>query len=241
MLRELQNKDNEIARIWRIRHAASISVFTVFALGALIFAGCSHAVEQPVQADPASHDATANEPAAPALNPPAEIRIPRGTVISVRLLSTISSGSAYAGEESDAELAAPLVVDGSTLYDKSTHARIRVMSAHASGRLHNPGFLRITLDAIKRPDGNWDYIETDAHSIKGRSHEKHNTTLIAGGAAVGAAIGAIAGGGKGAAVGAVSGAGVGTAGAYATGEKDVAFSSEQVLRFRTVKGVIGNQ
>jgi hypothetical protein len=164
--------------------------------------------------------------------------MPGGTAISVRLLSSISSETAHPGDEVDAELAAPLVVDGQTLYEKGTRARVRVMSVQASGRLKNPGFLKITFAAVKRSNGSWEQVETVPISARGQSHKKRNTTLIGGGAAVGAVIGAIASGGKGAAIGAASGAAAGTAGAYATGRTDVSFSVERVLRFKTAKEVV---
>ena len=55
--------------------------------------------------------------------------------------------------------------------------------------------------------------------------------VIGGTAAVGAFIGALAGGGKGAAIGAGAGAGAGTAGAAATGKKDVRLPAEAVVSF----------
>jgi hypothetical protein len=50
-------------------------------------------------------------------------------------------------------------------------------------------------------------------------------------------IGGLAGGGKGALIGAAVGAGAGTAGAAATGKKDVTFPAETKLRFVTTKPV----
>jgi hypothetical protein len=213
----------------------------------LAFAGCSRTSEQGAQAAQSQPGSVAN-PATPADKgaqaasvPLALPTIPAGTVISVRLLSTISSSSAHAGEEYDAELAAPLTVEGQTLFAQSSPARIRVVSVQASGRLQNPGRLRIALDSIKDQSGNWVPVETTPLSAKGQSHEKRNATLIGGGAAFGAAIGALAGGGKGAAIGALSGAGAGSAGAYATGKKDVAYYAERVLVFRATGGLSMNR
>ena len=217
-----------------------VLALTVFALLAcvLVFAGCGRSNEPGVQAaqsqGPAANSATPADYAAPP-------EIPIGTVISVRLLRTISSRSAHAGEEYDAELASPLIVEGQTLFSQSAHARIRVISAEESGRLENPGRLAVTLDSIQDQSGKWIPIDTSPLSAKGQSHKKRNVTLIGGGSALGAAIGALAGGGKGAAIGALSGAGAGSAGAYATGKKDVAYSAETVLRFRTRAEVSMNQ
>jgi hypothetical protein len=69
--------------------------------------------------------------------------------------------------------------------------------------------------------------------IKGESHTKSNATKIGGGAALGAIIGAVAGGGKGAAIGTAAGAAAGTGAAAATGKKAVKVESEAVLTFVT--------
>jgi hypothetical protein len=65
--------------------------------------------------------------------------------------------------------------------------------------------------------------------IKGQSHAKSNVAKIGGTTALGAIIGAMAGGGKGAAIGAGVGAAAGTAGAAATGKKAAVVESEEVL------------
>jgi len=65
--------------------------------------------------------------------------------------------------------------------------------------------------------------------IKGESHTKSNVTKIGGGTAMGALIGAVAGGGKGAAIGAGVGAAAGTGVAAGTGKKPAEVQSETLL------------
>src|SRR5262249_34172942 len=69
--------------------------------------------------------------------------------------------------------------------------------------------------------------------MKGESHTKSNATKIGGGAALGAIIGAIAGGGKGAAVGTVAGGAAGTRAAAAPGKKAKRIPPETVIAFVT--------
>src|SRR5439155_7386496 len=78
---------------------------------------------------------------------PSPVTMKSGTSVSVRLLQTISSRSAKSGDEFDAELATPVIVDGKTVFPKSARVRGRVVSARDSGRLQDPGFLRLSLDA----------------------------------------------------------------------------------------------
>lgn len=221
----------------RNRWARNIAVLVMLFTSAAMLAGCGRRSGQTVRAE-GEGKGTEGQPVA---EQPSTIRIPEGTTISVRLLSSISSSSARSGDEFDAELAVPLVIDGQTVFDKSARARVRVVSARASGRLKNPGFLRLTLDAIQDPTGKWEPVDTNSISASGGSHRDRNATLIGGGTAVGAIIGAIAGGGKGAAIGAASGAGAGTAGAMATGKKDVTFPAERLLRFRSIGEIALNR
>jgi hypothetical protein len=176
--------------------------------------------------------------AAPSRTAPRPVAIPGGRTLTVRLLQTISSRSANTGQHFEAELSSPVVVNGKTVLPKRTPLRGRVVAARSSGRLHKPGYLRLTLDSLRTPDGRWVPVKTTSIWAQGNSHKKRNLTLIGGGTGLGAVIGAVAGGGKGAAIGAAAGAGAGTAGAYATGKKDVTFPVERKLSFATVREVL---
>jgi hypothetical protein len=220
------------------RHRRTImTLILVLAAGALL-ASCNSASEQSVSADGRSLSPVAleRERAAAARS----VMIPSGTPVAVRLLHAVSSASARSGESFEAELADPVVVDGHTAFAKSARVRGRVVAAKSSGRLKSPGYLRLSLDAIQTADGKWADIHTTSVSAKGKGHGKRNVTLIGGGAGLGALIGGLAGGGKGAAIGAGVGAGAGTAGAYATGKKDVAFGAERKLTFKTTEDVVVN-
>ena len=74
-------------------------------------------------------------------------------------------------------------------------------------------------------------ISTKPFTAVAESTKKRDAGIIAGGAGVGAAIGAIAGGGKGAAIGAAVGGGAGTGTVLATRGKQINYGPETRLLF----------
>jgi hypothetical protein len=162
--------------------------------------------------------------------------IPAGTKLTVRLESQISSRSAKAGQTFHANLAHNLVVNGKKIADAGTPARVKVTYAKSSGRLHDPGQLTLRLSAIEI-NGKTAPISSTAYHAKGKSHTKGNVEKIGGGAAAGALIGGLAGGGKGALIGTAAGAGAGTGLAAATGKEEAAVPAEAALTFTTTTAV----
>jgi hypothetical protein len=75
-------------------------------------------------------------------------------------------------------------------------------------------------------------IQTSAVSQTEKGKGKRTAVLAGGGAAVGALIGGLAGGGKGAGIGALAGGGAGTGGAAFTGNKNIVLPAESALAFK---------
>ena len=167
---------------------------------------------------------------------PGGSRLPEGTPITIRLQSTVSSASSNAGDSFEGTLDDPIVIEGQTAIPRGAAVTGRVLAAKASGRLHDPGYLRIALVSIN-VDGTPVAIETSSLFVKGGSHEKRNFAMIGGGTGAGALIGGVAGGGKGALIGSAMGAAGGTGTAYATGKKEVSFGEERRLTFRLAQAV----
>jgi hypothetical protein len=158
--------------------------------------------------------------------------IPSGTTIRVRTVDRLSSAEARIGDTFHATLEEPITVNDKELYPRGADVMGRVVDVHQSGRMSEPGELDLVLNTVSS-GSKTSSLRVDPLVMKGESHTKSNATKIGGGAALGALIGAIAGGGKGAAVGTVAGGAAGTGAAAATGKKEIEIPSETVLSFVT--------
>ena len=163
--------------------------------------------------------------------------IPAGTALTVRVGSEISSGTAKVGDRFDGTLARSLVVSGKTLARAGAPVKGKVTSAKSSGRLHAPGELAIRLTSVQ-VNGRMVPISTHSYFAKGKGHTKSNATKIGGGAAAGALIGGLVGGGKGAGIGALAGGGAGTGVAAATGKEEAVVPAEAALTFTTTAAAV---
>jgi hypothetical protein len=159
--------------------------------------------------------------------------IPAGTTITVRLGEALGSKISSPGQSFTATLAAPIDVDGKTAIPSGATARGTVTDAKPLGRFKGGAVLRIKLNTITA-NGTDHAITTSTLTRIEKGKGKRTAVMAGGGAAVGALIGGLAGGGKGAAIGAVAGGGGGTAGAAYTGNKDVVLPAESAVGFKLV-------
>ena len=158
--------------------------------------------------------------------------VPKGTAISVITDQAVSSKNAKVGQPVSGSVAKDVTVGGKVLIPKGSQVKLSVSSVQASGRLSTPAKLYLHLVSVSVKGKTYTFATSSAgRTEKGKG--KRDAGFIDGGAAGGAAIGALAGGGKGAAIGAAAGAGAGTAGAAATGKKDIEFPAETRLSFTT--------
>ena len=158
--------------------------------------------------------------------------VPTGTAITVTIDQSISSKNAKAGQGVVATIAQDVTANGKVAIPKGAHAKLVVTSAQASGRLSTPAKLYLRLKSVE-VHGKTYTIATSSSGKTMGGKGKRDAGFIGGGAGAGALIGGLAGGGKGALIGAGVGAGAGTAGAAATGKKEVEFPAETRLSFTT--------
>jgi hypothetical protein len=164
--------------------------------------------------------------------------IPSGATIKVRMIDKLSSEESQIGDTFSATLEEPIAVNGKEIYPRGADVSGRVVDVHRSGRLSDPGELDLLLTTIS--SGRMaTSVSVEPLVIKGESHTKSNVGKIGGGAALGAIIGGIAGGGKGAAIGAGVGGTAGTGAAAATGKRAAVVESEAVLSFTSTSPAAG--
>jgi hypothetical protein len=136
--------------------------------------------------------------------------IPAGTVVTVRTIDRIDSDGAQVGESFRVSLDDPIVVNGRTIAAAGSDATIRVARVEQSGAVTGTEEIALELDSIRGVNRTF-MVRSAPAEVAAKSRGQQSAAVIGGTAAVGAIIGAIAGGGRGAAIGAASGAGAGTA------------------------------
>ena len=162
--------------------------------------------------------------------PPQKVTIPSGTTLAVRLVDTIDSETATAGQTFHATLDSPLSVDGDVVIPSGYDVEGHVVDVKSAGKFAGQSLLKLQLDRIAVGTKYYN-LQTDEYSRTGSSRGKNTAAKVGAGAAIGAIIGGIAGGGKGAGIGAAAGGGLGGGVQAATKGQQIKLSSETVLNF----------
>lgn len=158
------------------------------------------------------------------------LEIPSGTTLVVSMIDDVDSQRDRIGQTFRASVAEPVVVNGETIIPRGADVLAKLVDDKESGKL--TGRTELTMDLMsiqvrgRMVDINTQEVTTASESRTGRSEK-----VVGGTAALGAIIGAIAGGGKGAAIGAISGAGAGAAAQVMTKGQRVKIPSETRLSF----------
>src|SRR6516162_696981 len=215
----------------------SVNIFGFAILSAVLAMGCTHSMaSNAAPASSADQNGSKKGLLASLFETKKQITIPEGSPFEVTLDETLASNRNHAGDNFAASLAEPIVKDGKTIIPAGAHVTGRVVDAKEAGRLHVPARLSVALTSVEVSGKSYD-IDTNTLGETGKNHNKRNIGFIGGGAAGGALIGGLAGGGKGALIGSLVGAGAGTAGAAATGKKDISLPAETRLQFRLLRPV----
>ncbi|MBV9083861.1 MAG: BON domain-containing protein [Acidobacteriaceae bacterium] len=157
--------------------------------------------------------------------------IPAGTALSVRTIDTIDSARNDSGEVFRASLNTPILVRGRTVVPKGEPVSLLLTNAQGAGRIKGRAELEVRAVRLQYHGQSYD-LNTTTIEETGKARGKSTAERGAIGAAAGAIIGAIAGGGKGAAIGSMAGGGAGVGVNVFTHGQQVKIPSESVLTFR---------
>ena len=186
--------------------------------------------QQPAYAPPPPAAEPAYAPP-PAPAQPTTVRVPNGTALSIRLQDPLDSETANAGDPFRATLSAPIDLDGGIVVPSDADVTGRVVDVHSAGRFKGAAMLTLELTQL-RFNGRSYAIRTALWTKEIQGRGKNTAEKVGGGAALGAVIGALAGGGRGAAIGTVVGAGAGGTAQAVTHGKQITLEPETLLTFR---------
>jgi hypothetical protein len=160
-----------------------------------------------------------------------------GTILTVRMVDSVDSQRDRVGQTFRASLDEPVLDSaGNTLIGRGANVMVKLVDDQQSGKI--AGRTVLTLDLVS-VDVNGRLVDIDTQSVTEQSGSRtaRSGKVIGGTAALGAIIGAIAGGGKGAAIGAGAGAAAGTGAEIATKGQRVHIPSETRLTFTLAQPV----
>lgn len=160
----------------------------------------------------------AAEPVEPAFF---EVRVPSGTILGVRLTTSVSSDTAEIEDRVEATVTRDVITGGRIAIPSGTKVLGSVNDVMRGGKFKERARLGIRFHTLVLADGTRETVRVDAIVREGDSPARASAAKIGGGALGGAILGGIMGGKKGAILGGATGAGAGTA-AVAAGDRSVA-------------------
>jgi hypothetical protein len=161
---------------------------------------------------------------------PAFVELPEGTNLVVRMIDGVDSEVNRVGQTFAASLDEPVLLNGETVISRGADVVVKLTDAKESGKL--AGRSELTLDLVSvSVNGRVVDVNTETVERESSSRGKRTAKVAGGTAALGAIIGAIAGGGRGAAIGAGAGAATGLGVEVLTHGQRVRIPSETRLTF----------
>jgi hypothetical protein len=192
---------------------------------------------------PAAGPTSAPAPA-PAMAPPAadsapmtagpgtaDVTIPAGQSLLVRMIDGVDSAKNQVGDVFHASLETDLTVGNVIVARKGADVYGRLANAQKSGTFTGKSELQLELTRIVIDGKDYPLVSSD-YTLQGKGQGASTAKKVGGIAAAGAIIGAIAGGGKGAAIGAAAGGATGAGVQVLTKGAQVKVPSETLLEFR---------
>lgn len=197
------------------------------------------------QPAPMASDQTLASNSAPAATPggnpvivPADVQIPAGTPLSIRINQHLSVKTSEAGDHFDGELVEPVLgANDHVIVPKGTPVGGIVAASHKRGHFKGASILELRLTTMTL-NGTRYPLDTNSltHTKKGKG--KRSAAFIGGTTGLGMLIGGVATGGTGLLIGGLAGAGAGTAAAGLTGNRDIDIPAESIVHFKLADNLV---
>lgn len=161
----------------------------------------------------------------------AQVTIPAGERVTVRMIDSIDSDRNEVGQVFRASLASPLVSHGRVVVPTGANVTVLLARESDAGRVKGRSSLEVHLSELEYRGRNY-RLSSTLYEEQGKARGKQTAQRTGIGAAAGAIIGAIAGGGKGAAIGSAVGGGGAVGYQLFTRGQKVKIPSEAMIAFR---------
>jgi hypothetical protein len=179
----------------------------------------------------AAAPAAATPGGAPVIRP-ADVNIPAGSTLAIRINQRISVKTTPAGSRFDGEVVeAWQDSNGHVILPKGTPVSGIVDESHRRGHFKGSSILELRLTSLTL-NGTQYPLETHDLTRTKKGKGKRSAAFIGGGTGLGMLIGGVASGGAGLLIGGLAGGGAGTAAAGLTGNRDLDIPAESIVRFR---------
>ncbi len=170
---------------------------------------------------------------------PADVNVPAGTNLTIRINQHISVKTSRAGDRFDGEMAEPVVAENGNviIIPKGAPVGGIVEVSHRRGHFKGASILELRLTSLTL-NGNQYRLDTRDLRRTKKGKGKRSAAFIGGGSGLGMLVGGVATGGVGLLVGGLAGAGAGTAVAGLTGNRDIEIPSESIVHFRLANDLV---
>jgi hypothetical protein len=172
--------------------------------------------------------AGAAPPAAPVQAVEERFVVPEGTLVVVRLAADVSSETARVGDRVQGFLDQDLAADGRLVAPRGPKVYGIVSAVDDGSKMKGQATISVTLTDMQIGDK---VLSVKTKAVSAAGGKGTGVKKMVGGAAIGAAIGAIAGGGDGAVIGAAVGAGAGGVATAASSVKPAVIAAQSPQAF----------
>ena|ERR1700733_4454016 len=196
---------------------------------------------QPIAGGPANGSGQPMGAPAPGGAPivrPADVSIPAGTDLTIRINQHISVKSSRAGDRFDGEVVEPVLQDNNSVaIPKGAQVNGVVVESHRRGHFKGSSILELRLTYLTLNGTRYALDTRDLTRTK-KGKGKRSAAFIGGGAGLGMLVGGVATGGVGLLVGGLVGGGGGAALGGLTGNRDINIPAESIVHFKLADNLV---